>query len=311
MKKFIRNIIFFFILALIVGELVVRFTHAMSDIPQRTINEEGIQKYLPNQEGYWKGGDHKWTINQLGWPGELPDSYQDLIIIIGDSYIENFMNPNDCHQSVFLKYYMPGYNFLETGRSGVSFIEALEISKHNDSLNPRQTLIYVNNNDFYESVVEVKPMNDITQFSLKTKSVVDGKMKAPGLKKILYNWKLLYYFYNRFPLYASIEDPKDEDDSDISEITTVNTYAKNEISELMNFVVDNYNIDDKTLVFNPNSNLFLIDICRQSGFKVIVLDSSNDKDWTFDYDSHWTCYGHQQVASQVSNTLLKTLNTTQ
>jgi len=47
MKKFFKNIITFFLLALIAGEVVVRMTHAMSDIPQRTIDQYGIQKYYP------------------------------------------------------------------------------------------------------------------------------------------------------------------------------------------------------------------------------------------------------------------------
>ena len=47
MKRFLKHIAFFFFLAIIVGEVVVRLTHAMSDIPQRTIDESGIQKYYP------------------------------------------------------------------------------------------------------------------------------------------------------------------------------------------------------------------------------------------------------------------------
>src|SRR5690606_35579075 len=123
----------------------------------------GVQKYLPNQEGYWKGGNHQWIINDYGWPGELPTKYDNLINIIGDSFIENFMNPNECHQSVFLKKLMPDYNFFEAARSGVSLIEAMEISKQIDSLNPKMTLIYVNENDFYESILNIKKLNDITQ----------------------------------------------------------------------------------------------------------------------------------------------------
>ena len=103
MKKLLLNIILFFLIAIAVGEVVVRLTHAMADIPQRTIDEYGIQKYIPNQDGYWKGGEHKWVVNKLGWPGELPQSNENLIMVIGDSFIENFMNPNECHQSAFLK----------------------------------------------------------------------------------------------------------------------------------------------------------------------------------------------------------------
>lgn len=301
MKKFLKNIILFFLVAIIIGEVVVRLTHAMSDIPQRTIDKYGIQKYYPNQDGYWKGGDHKWKINKLGWPGELPESFDNLVMVIGDSFIENFMNPNDCHQSIFLKENMANYNFMETARSGVSLIEAMEISKQNDSLNPLHTLVYVNDNDFYESIVEVKPMKDITQISIQNNEITYGEMKAPGLKKILYNWKLLYYFYNRFPL---SQPSKNEDKQtekvhlDINELK-----SKNEVFKLIDFISKNYTIKDKTFVFHPKSNKTIINKCKQAGFKIIELDSSNDTDWTFDYDSHWTCYGHEKAAKQVSNSL--------
>lgn len=303
MKKFLKNIVLFFFLALIVGEVIVRVTHAMSDIPQRTIDAQGIQKYYPNQDGYWKGGDHKWTINKLGWPGELPKSFDNLVMVIGDSFIENFMNPNDCHQSAYLEKNVPNYNFMETGRSGVSLIEAMEISKQNEELNPIHTLIYVNDNDFFESIVEVKPMSDITQISLKNNKIAYGEMKSPGLKKVLYNWKLLYYFYNRFPLNAPKKEANDSKES--VEHNNNELESKTEVFRLIDYITKNYTIDDKTLVFHPNSNETIIDKCKQAGFNVIELDSSNDKDWTFDYDSHWTCYGHERAALQVSNALKK------
>ncbi|WP_111682647.1 hypothetical protein [Winogradskyella tangerina] len=302
MKRFIKHITIFSFLALIAGEIVVRLTHAMSDIPQRTIDNYGIQKYIPNQDGYWKGGDHKWLINEMGWPGELPERFDDLILVIGDSYIENFMNPNECHQSVYLKEQIPDHNFMEAARSGVSLIEAMEIHKQLDSLQPKHTLIYVNDFDFFESIVEVKPMSDITQMSLTNNEIVYGKMKAPVSKKILYNWKLLYYFYNRFPINLSFgkEKPKkiENEKSDSSELQ-----SKDEVFKLIDHIAANYNLEGKSLVFHPNSNQLIIEKCMAAGFDTIILDSSNDKDWTFDYDSHWTCYGHKKVAEQVSKAL--------
>lgn len=298
MKKFIKNCVLFFLLLLIVGEFVVRFTHAVSDIPRRTIDNTGIQKYFTNQTGYWKGGDHKWKINELGWPGDLPSSFDKLITIIGDSYIENFMNPNECHQGPLLKKRMSDYNFMEAGRSGVSFIEAMEISKHLDTLQPVQTLIYVNDNDFYESISEIKKMRDITQLNLEKNQIIYGEMKSPGLKKVLYNWKLLYYFYNRYPINFSKE--KKENEIKEPEFDKALKF-KNEILELFKFIKNNYETSNKTLIFHPKTNDYFIKLAKEHGFRTIVLDSSKDnKSWTFDYDSHWTCYGHEQVANQVT-----------
>ncbi len=309
MKKFFKNIALLLLILMVVGEIVVRLTHAVSDIPQRTIDPHGIQKYFPNQQGYWKGGGHSWTINRMGWPGELPNSFENLIIVIGDSFIENFMNPNECHQSVFLKQNMSDYNFMEAARSGVSLIEAMEISKQLDSLKPVRTLIYVNDTDFYESIFEINPMSDITQLNLDKKTVQHGVMKAPFIKKVLYNWKLMYYFYNRF--YTSFatnsgnnnENPEQNGDND--------KYLKHkvEIERLISFMLAKYDIDDKILVFHPNSSQDIINKCKDSGFQVIVLDSDNDKSWTYEHDNHWTCYGHKKAAEQIASGLSSKLLT--
>lgn len=303
MKKFLKNAFLFGIVILIIGEIIVRLTHAVSDIPQRTIGEDKIQKYFPNQKGYWKGGDHTWMINEMGWPGQLPDSYENLVMVIGDSYIENFMNPNECHQSVFLKKNLQDYNFMETARSGVSLIEAMEISKHIDSLKPIHTLIYVNNEDFFESIIQVKPMNDITQLDIETNNIQYGEMKAPFIKKVLYTWKLSYYFYNRF-YFGGQENIAEQPQNPAEKTKEESLKYKLEISKLMTYIKENYSIDNKTLVFHPSAEQLLIDICKSNGFNVILLDASNDKSWSFEYDNHWTCYGHERAAKQVSASLM-------
>lgn len=305
MKKFLINIILFLLLATVIGEFVVRLTHAVSDIPQRVIDEHGIQKYFPNQEGYWKGGDHKWAINKLGWPGKLPKNYDRLIMIIGDSFIENFMNPIECHQSIFLKEYMENYNFMEASRSGISLIEAMEISNKIDSLKPIHTLIYVKDDDFYESISEIEQLDEITQLSVKKDSIRYGAINAPKFKKALYNWKLLFYFYNRFPLNSLLKTKSKSKDSFYS---SKNEEKYNtEVSQLIDYISHNYVIKNITLVFHPNSNESIIETCISFGFNIILLDSSNDKPWTFDYDSHWTCYGHKRAAQQISKKLINSI----
>jgi flagellar biosynthesis regulator FlbT len=287
MIKFFKNIALFLLISLIIGEVVVRVTHPTSDIPQRFIDNTGIQKYFPNQKGYWKGGNHEWKINKLGWPGKLPTAYDNLIVIIGDSFI-------------FLKQNIKQNNYIEASRSGVSLIEAMEIAKQMDSLNPIQTLIYVTDIDFYESIKDIKTLTDITQVDLKNESIIFGKMKSQGLKKVLYNWKLLYYFYTRFPLNTKTEKIKNEKEVDRSK-------SKKNVFNLLNYIKGNYSIDDKILVFHPNSSQYIINQSKAVGFKTISLDSKDDEQWTFDYDPHWTCYGHKKAAEQVSDYLFKNL----
>jgi hypothetical protein len=301
MLNYLKNIILFTCVFFVLGECFVRLRNSVADIPELTIDEQGIQKYQPNQKGDFKGGTHRWNINELGWSGYLPKSYDNLITIIGDSFIENFMNPNECHQSVLLKNKMHDYNFFEAGRSGVSFIEAMEISKQLDSMSPVQNFIYVSDNDFVESLYEVNAHTNITQFSTKKDSILYGKIKSPVLKKILYNWKLMFFLYSTYPidkiLKKSHSNTSDNPVKKSDKIYDSNFYTQ--LTRLLHFVKKKYSLNKITLIFRPNSDKKIIELCTKTGFKVIQLNSDNDKTWTFKNDHHWTCYGHQIAAEQI------------
>ena len=302
MKKFIENIIFFLILGLLIGEIIARLFALSSDIPNRMIDKTGIQKYIPNQKGTWKGGSHNWYINEKGWPGHLPKSFDNLVTIIGDSYIENFMNPDECHQSNFLKNSLPKYNYLEASRSGVSFIEAMEISKQLDTLNPKVQLIYVHDTDFFESIVQINKHNDITQLDLHDNKIIYGEMKAPRIKKILYNWKFIYYLYTRFP----IDLGKGSEIHETKEPSEIASKKENDfipLKKLLEYIAVSYKIENKVLVFRPGSDIELINLSRKLGFKILYLKTGEDDNWSFEYDSHWTCYGHEKAALQVAEFL--------
>jgi len=301
MKNFIKNIGLFIAMLLIVGEVVARGTFAMSDIPQRTIDEDGIQKYIPNQKGYWEGGTHHWEINALGWPGKIPKSFDNLHVIIGDSFIENFMNPMECHQAIYLKELMPENNFFEASRSGVTLIESLEISKQTDTLSPLKTIIFTGSGDILESIKEIKKMDDITQYSIKKNEVIQGKMKSPGIKKILYSVKSIYYLYNRFRFRKS-NKKKDTKANSQSKSDKFTKHLES-IEVLVNYIKKTYDLDTKLFVFAPGSNKDVYNIFAKNGFNTMLLDNTNDKSWSFSHDPHWTCYGHQQVAKQIKKEL--------
>ncbi|WP_439582743.1 hypothetical protein [Dyadobacter bucti] len=297
MNRFIKYLVLFVIIGVVIGELLLRVLHLTNDVPLRTIGKDNIQKYVPVQHGYWNRGGHQWQINKLGWAGRLPKQYHNLITIIGDSYIENFMNPDDCHQGVLLKELLPEHNFLEAGRSGVSFIEAMEIAKSIDSLNPVVHLLYMNSSDFTESIKSVKPMTDIAQLDLKTGKIVPGEMKFAFAKRVLYSCKFAYYLFNRF------SQPKPTRNTGVPKRNLDFGKIEMELKQLFHFTSVNYDVGNKVLVFHPGTDNLIIELARDTGFKVIVLNSSKEKSWTFEYDPHWNCYGNERVASQVSKGL--------
>lgn len=298
MNKFLKNFIIFSLSLIIIGELLVRSFNLVSDIPHRLIDDvTGIQMYKSNQSGYFKNSKEKWIVNDYGWLGVSSIDKYPLFSIIGDSYIENMMNPISCNQGSVLQAQFTDYSFFEAGRSGVSFIESLEISKYLDTLiQPNHHLIYLGNSDFNESVVSMGRKTDIMQIDLNTKEIISPKLKSPFVKKIIYSVKLLYYLYLRFPLFVEKQNS--------AEITKINVKNKSvfndsELIDLFEYCSKNYNTNKILLILHPEIDERIVKLAKSFNFSNFVLKKS-EKSWRFSSeDSHWSCYGHEQAAKQI------------
>ncbi|CAZ97914.1 hypothetical protein [Zobellia galactanivorans] len=295
MKKFITTVFLFLVLGMIVGELIARFFVISPDIPKRSIDQWGIQKYIPNQSGKWKGGQHKWQINKLGWPGILPNSTDSLITIIGDSFVENFMNPDSCHQNMYLKKKLPQFNFLEASRSGVNFLEATMIADQLDSLKPLYQLLYVDDIDFKESIVQISPNTQLTQFDISKKKITKAKLKSSFAKNALYTCKFIYYLYSNYWQRKNIKTKKTKKKKVLSYLEPYKI--------LLSFFNDSNRTNNRILVFRPDTDHNIIELCKNMGYKYILLKESKNEEWSFDYDPHWTCFGHKKAALQIAKDL--------
>jgi len=301
MKNFILRLITFFIITCLIGEFIIRVYKLTPDIPQRFIDETGIQRYKPEQTGYYTKSDTKWRINKYGWMGVADTTYGKTIAVIGDSYIENIMNPISCNQGVILKSYFDDIGFFEAGRSGVSFIEGMEITKLlKPIIQPQFYLLYVSSNDFYESFSNKIRYFDRMQIDLKNKTILKAKLKNPTLKKFLYSSKLLYYMYLRFPLLVENQNK--------GEIITLapknNTFDQLNFNKLFEYSVNNYDVEKIILIFHPGTQKEIISTANEYGFQTVELNSEGDQSWGLgSHDGHWSCYGHSQVAKQVKTYL--------
>lgn len=204
MKHFLIKSAFFIFFLCIISEFIIRIFLLVPDIPERFIDKYGIQRYKPKQSGHYTKAKEKWTVNEYGWLGTFDTDKDTIISIIGDSYIENIMNPLECNQGSILKSFIPNYSFFEAGRSGVTFIEAMEISKILDiEVVPKYQLLYLSEGDFYESISEITRYNDRLQISIENQQLLTNQLKSPGMKKVLYNIKLLYYLYLKYPIFVN------------------------------------------------------------------------------------------------------------
>ena len=297
MKNFIFGIFQFLFFAFLLAEVIIRLSSATPEYPERTI-VNGVQKYVPGQSGYYSSvSTEKWLINKYGWPGIADVDHDTIISIIGDSYIENLMNPQECNQASYLHKIEPKYGYFEAARSGMTLIEELELLDEIDSLiKPNLNLIYISDDDVYESIYEIRAHSDITQISLQKNMIIPGRIKYPVLKKLLYGIKTLHFIYLRKGNFLAKE---------VKDVIPQNSFdeRKEKVTLFMEYVSENYNCDKVIFVFRPHSSNDLIAIFERQNLQTIKLHSKDYSKWQFVNDSHWNCFGHAEAASQVFNQL--------
>lgn len=301
MKRFIIQIIVFTIFLCLIGEVVIRVFKLVPDIPERMVDDYGVQRYKPGQSGYYTKAKTKWNVNEYGWLGTADVSKDTILSVIGDSYIENMMNPLECNQGSILNSLLPDYSFFEAGRSGVTFIEAMEISKIlDDEIKPAYHLLYLNEFDFYESLTNFDVYTDRMQLDLKSNALVKSELKSPKLKKILYTFKLMYYMYLRFPILVDDQNKASEHQS-----SSENPYNQEAFQNMFSYCEKNYDLKKIVFVFHPNTDERLISLAKSFNIKTVVLNSDDDEEWGLgEHDGHWSCYGHNQVGKQIKEQLV-------
>jgi len=187
---------------------------------------------------------------------------------------------------------------LEFSKKIVDFFKT--VSKQFYKKKPRLQIIYLNDSDLKQSIVELGRFGDITQLSLKDSKIVYGVMRSPGLKKIIYNLKFPFYLYRRFS--ETIFKKKPNKNSKTELVNKEKDYTL-EYTELLKYVKANYDTDEVLLVLKPDTKKEVIDLLKKFNFKTLLLNNKGDNNWSFEYDHHWTCYGHERAAEQVANYL--------
>jgi len=128
---------------------------------------------------------------------------------------------------------------LKQGNLEYPSLKHWKSQKHLDSLNPKLHLIYLSDNDLNESIINIKKINDVTQIDLNNFKIKYGSLKAPFIKKILYNWKFMYYLYGRFPpktiFKKNIKSKKIKSEKKYKNIDNYNL--------LLDYITNNYKVD--------------------------------------------------------------------
>ena len=298
MKEFLKHILFFVLTLIILLEVCIRLFSLTNDVPMRKTNSWGLQIFKENQSGFSHG--FSWNVNKDGFLGHNDKNGENQLLLIGDSFIENIMNPFSCRQSTLFS--KSGYSVFEVGRSGITFIESLEFLKYYDStVNPKKTIIFLDNSDFRESIVEIKKLNDRGQISLIDKKLFSGEIKGKNIKKILYNFKTLYYLYTTFLKSRNNKSQSKTNNENSKSILETKSDVELKIKELIIYGSEKYNLEKTLFVFRGENNF--IDVFHELKLNYIELNIF-DEQYLIPNDGHWNCRGHQIAFEKI----LKYLN---
>src|SRR5690606_17723025 len=135
MKKLLKKMVLYTVLILISLEVLVRVFHLTKDYPNRYVDEHGVEKWLPNQNGYSVTGNRRqnfseYRINSFGY-----NSYREFkpskdkveIALVGDSLIAGF------HQNYYnsigrkIENRLDGVEVYEYGYAGYDFADQIHL----------------------------------------------------------------------------------------------------------------------------------------------------------------------------------------
>lgn len=300
MKKFLQSLLLFCGIGIVMGEIIVRVFSLSIDVHKFYIDKDNLIKNYPNQTGK-NGYKHQWIINKYGEFGYEPKSLNNLVTVIGDSFITNTMNPPECHQANYLSKLTAKYNFYPSARAGASFIEMMEKARALEHLHPVYQLLYIQQADFIESVSEIKSAPLTVQISVKTGQVKYAKLQSSKFKEVIYNFKFFYYIYRNY-IFMLLGNDDATNNRVLIKRKKINYQL---IEDLLVISKKKYNTRNVILVFSPDTDKKVIDLVKNSGFRYFQLISKDYKSWQMPKDSHWSCHGHEEAAKQVANYLLK------
>ena len=289
MKKFLLKILSFSAITLIILEVLIRLLMLTNDVPQRDFDKNNLQVFQKNQKGISHG--EKWNVNSDGFLGHNDKNKDNQLLIIGDSFVENIMNPFECRQSSLFK--KSGFDVFEIGRSGITFIEALEFySKYKSKVNPKKTILIIDNFDFNESIQEIKKLSDRTQISLVNNEIIFGKIKGKYLKKILYNYKTLYYTYLKY-----LKSNKNENPIKVKNIKN----SEELINKLITYSSRSYDLNNCLFAFRGKNNFK--ELFNKLNLEFVELNLKGSQFMYSEKDSHWNCQGHIKASELILSRL--------
>lgn len=309
MKKLFFKTVFYAVLILLVLEGIIRAFHLTKDYPSRYIDEFGVEKWVPNQNGMSVTGIRRqnfseYKINSSGFNSYrefVPTHDKTEIALVGDSFIEGF------HQHYYnsigkkIENKLPEVEVYEFGYAGYDFADQLHLIH-----------AYKNMFDKIDHVVlGIKFENDLTRGEY---SVVADRMHLESpLYKNLRKIKLIVYAQNSGVLdalkkfTAKVLTVFKNRSSKPKKEKTAQEIEQQQLQYLENFksLVKKYGYDKKRFVLLLNSNKtpqVFLDYLKDNNYKYIDFYgdlNQSKRPTTLIYDRHWNNHGRNLISNLI------------
>lgn len=289
----------------------VRVFHLTKDYPVRFVDDLGVEKWVPSQEGYSVTGNRRqnfseYRINSFGY-----NSYREFnptqdkceIAIVGDSFIEGF------HQNYYnstgkkIENKLPNVDVYEYGYAGYDLADQLHLIKQ-----------YKQQFDLIDLVVI--GLDFESDVSRDTYSILEERMALESSAfKAMRRIKLLVYFQNIGAFDApralvrnllSGSDPVPVNKT-AEEIQLQQAQIQQQRFENFKRLVATYGFDKERFVFLIDARKtpqLLLDYLHEQGYPYIDYSARLDQSilpTTLIYDQHWNNHGRSIVASLIAN----------
>jgi hypothetical protein len=311
MKKLILKLAIYSFLFFIALECLTRMFYLGGDKPDRYLDDNNVEKWVPDQKGFSMTGNRKqnfieYNINKSGFNSYheySPTQDKIEVALVGDSFIEGFHQPyaSSIGRKIEEKFNQE-LEVYEYGYSGYDMADQLHLMysyKKEFELIDFVYILLKFENDLKRSKYE------ITESRLAMNSTINNLLKKSKLLVYLANIGFIH------PVRNYLQQTKDYViNKNNYEARSTNQEELNEIY-LNNFksLVALYGFDKNKYVLlldeEKTSELFL-NYLKQNNFRYLDFGKQINhakRPTTLIYDIHWNNYGRKLIADLISEDL--------
>ncbi len=315
MKKFILKTIIYIVLILLIVEIIVRVFHLYTEDPPRFIDEYGVEKRVPGNEGYAVTGNRnqnysKFNINNAGFNSHrefLPTKEKFEIALIGDSFIEGFHQDYYDSTGKKIESKLNNIEVYEYGYAGYDFANQIHlVHAYKEQFELIDEIIYYLN---YESDLE-RGVYEPNYDRIKMLKSTPFKIRD-NIKILAYGSKIgILEPIKRLVSGKAFTDDTNQgyktnqlDDRDAEETKRI------DLQRLENFksLVNSYGFDkSKTslLLDSRKTSSMFLEYCDAQDIRYIDFADAfktSKRSTTLIYDWHWNNHGRELIATTISD----------